>query len=634
MSLRHLTADEISQLTLQGCRCTCWDNISVADPFVADRYRNVAFDGCVVLLPAQRNGSYRSTSYEAGIYNARIADCKVGRDVHISNVGNVISDCDICDNAIICNVGTIGCVGATSHGNGVEVDVLSETGGREVPMHYGLTAQEAWAIAMCRHDKAAVDAMKSRIAAIAADARCRRSFIGEHAVVVNTAWVDAVNIRQNAIVESASRLVNGTVGENAYVGTNVIASDFIFAHQSTVDTAARLDHVFVGEGSRVANGFSAHHSLIFSNCILENGEAAALFAGPFTVSMHKSTLLIGCMTSMFNAGSGANQSNHLYKSGPCHHGIMQRGVKLGSGAYIMWPAHIGAFSVVMGSHKSHPDTSALPFSYLVAGASGASQVIPAITLGSIGIARDIDKWPRRDHRPAAPADAITFDLFNPYIAQRIIDGISLLEKMTSSQPDAEIYHGDGFIVTAAHARRGLQLYRDALQYYLLGVALRRVADGMPLAFNETDTAHRWLDVAGMAIPAGADVARICNLNNGDWERSYRDCEWQWVASTITDTLGISLADIDNAGIKNMLDDWLRLDTQFTEMLRRDAMKEFDHTIPGATAGFGLYDPAEQTADFQAVRGALADSSVAAILQSRTTAARTLAAALSNSPINV
>ena len=126
MSLRHLTADEISQLMLQGCRCTCWDNISVADPFMADRYRNVAFDGCVVLLPAQRNGSYRSTPYEAGIYNARIADCKVGRDVHISNVGNVISDCDICDNAIICNVGTIGCVGATSHGNGVEVDVLSD----------------------------------------------------------------------------------------------------------------------------------------------------------------------------------------------------------------------------------------------------------------------------------------------------------------------------------------------------------------------------------------------------------------------------------------------------------------------------------------------------------------------------
>lgn len=70
----------------------------------------------------------------------------------------------------------------------------------------------------------------------------------------------------------------------------------------------------------IEKGFTAHDSLVFSNCSLENGEACALFAGPYTVSMHKSSLLIGCQTSFMNAGSGTNQSNHMYKLGPVHWG--------------------------------------------------------------------------------------------------------------------------------------------------------------------------------------------------------------------------------------------------------------------------------------------------------------------------
>ena len=78
MSLRHLTADELRQLQLQGCRSHCWDNVKVCDPFAADHYRNVIFDGNVELYPVLCDGNYRSTVYEAGIYNARIIDCKVG----------------------------------------------------------------------------------------------------------------------------------------------------------------------------------------------------------------------------------------------------------------------------------------------------------------------------------------------------------------------------------------------------------------------------------------------------------------------------------------------------------------------------------------------------------------------------
>ena len=111
--------------------------------------------------------------------------------------------------------------------------------------------------------------------------------------------------------------------------------------------------------------FSALHSLFFANSEGLLGEACHVFAGPYTLTHHKSTLLIAGYYSFFNAGSGTNQSNHMYKMGPVHQGIMQRGCKTSSDAYLLWPAHIGAFTMVMGRHYHHANISHLPFSYLL-----------------------------------------------------------------------------------------------------------------------------------------------------------------------------------------------------------------------------------------------------------------------------
>ena len=50
---------------------------------------------------------------------------------------------------------------------------------------------------------------------------------------------------------------------------------------------------------------------------------------------HKSTLLIAGLFSFMNAGSGSNQSNHMYKLGPIHQGILERGAKTSSDSYIL-----------------------------------------------------------------------------------------------------------------------------------------------------------------------------------------------------------------------------------------------------------------------------------------------------------
>lgn len=60
-----------------------------------------------------------------------------------------------------------------------------------------------------------------------------------------------------------------------------------------------LRRCFVGEGVVIENGFSAENSLFFANSHLNHGEACAVFAGPYTVSHHRSTLLIARILLVF-----------------------------------------------------------------------------------------------------------------------------------------------------------------------------------------------------------------------------------------------------------------------------------------------------------------------------------------------
>ena len=63
----------------------------------------------------------------------------------------------------------------------------------------------------------------------------------------------------------------------------------------------------------------------------------------------------------------------------------------------MAPAIEGPFTLVLGRHTQHHDTSAFPFSYLVE-QDGRSALMPGANLTSYGTVRDIGKWPERDRR--------------------------------------------------------------------------------------------------------------------------------------------------------------------------------------------------------------------------------------------
>jgi NDP-sugar pyrophosphorylase family protein len=348
----------------------------------------------------------------------------VGNDCLIENVGSYISNYHIGDQCYIRNIGSMMVTGRNAFGNGVTVAALNESGSCAFPICEGLSSQTAYVMAMFDHRPELVAGLKQLVEAEVERHISSYGQVGDGAIICDTRQIVNVCIGAGCMVNGASKLVNGTLlnegGCESTVGSDVIAQDFILSGGAQLDNGVILSRCFVGQGSHLNNRFTATDCYIASNCHFENGEACSMFAGPYTVSHHKSTLLIAGLYSFMNAGSGTNQSNHLYKTGPVHQGLMHRGCKTGSGCYIMWPATIGAYTLVKGSVNKHPDTTCFPFSYLI-GEGHKNRLIPGQNLFAVGTWRDWLKWPLRDKRvKGAEHDLIRFDLLTPFVLHHAI----------------------------------------------------------------------------------------------------------------------------------------------------------------------------------------------------------------------
>ena len=431
-SYRKLSDTEIAVLQSQMCTAEDWNRIEVSEGFTPEFIRYTRFSGDIRIGAFNKEfclaGGMKKHS---GLYHTTLHNVTVGDDCCIENVKNYIANYEIGSDTFIENVDIILTDGVSSFGNGVEVAVLNETGGREVMIYDGLSAQIAYVMALYRHRPELIARLRCMIMSYVESVKSDMGHIGSNVTIADAGYIKNVRIGDWCKIEGASRLKNGSINSNGHapvhVGVGVVGDDFIISSGSEVEDGVTFSRCFIGQACRLGHNYSASDSLFFSNCQGENGEACAIFAGPYTVTHHKSTLLIAGMFSFMNAGSGSNQSNHMYKLGPIHQGIMERGAKTASDSYLLWPAKVGAFSLVMGRHVSHQDTSDLPFSYLIEQQS-TSYIVPGANLKSVGTIRDAKKWPRRDARKdPQKLDCINYNLLSPYTIRKMLDGISLLK---------------------------------------------------------------------------------------------------------------------------------------------------------------------------------------------------------------
>lgn len=630
---RQLTGIEIATLKSQMCTASDWTAIEVAEGFSPAHVFYARFSGKI------RLGSFKKEfelaggmKKHSGLYHVTLHNVSVGDDCCIENVKNYIANYEIGDNTFIENVDIILTDGHSSFGNGVEVSVLNETGGREVMIYDRLSAQTAYVMALYRHRPKMIAGLSEMIGRYVESVSSSVGKIGSNVTIADTGYIKNVKIGDWCKIEGASRLKNGSINSTeaapVHIGVNVIGDDFIISSGASVEDGVTFSRCFIGQACHLGHNYSASDSLFFGNCQGENGEACAIFAGPYTVTHHKSTLLIAGMFSFMNAGSGSNQSNHMYKLGPIHQGIMERGAKTASDSYILWPSKVGAFSLVMGRHVSHQDTSDFPFSYLIE-QQNTSYIMPGANLKSVGTIRDAKKWPVRDRRAEGDRlDQINYNLLSPYVIQKMLNGVRILKELqTVSGENSDSYAYQSGKIKRSSLLNGLRYYGMAIDKFLGNSLISRI---MKSEFSDIDDLRQalvprsaygegdWVDIAGMIAPKKAVSSLLEDIQNGvladvndvnarfaEIHSNYYDYEWKWAYKVIEEYYGVNLNTITADKLCELIGRWKSSVVGLDNLVYDDARKEFSLN---AMTSFGADgDEKVRQEDFMQVRGSLFES---------------------------
>ena len=593
MEYRPLSEEETRQLEFNNCWAENWENVTVSDGFMPNTVKNVNFYGTVRLGVFEKSVEVSGTFMKrSGIYNATLRNVTVGDNCLVENVGNYINNYVIGDDCYISNVCTMETTEGATFGEGNNISVLNEVGDGNVVSFHGLTSQIAALMVKHAGNAAFRTAMKRLVAEDIQRTVPETGTIGNGVKIINTKEITNTVIYDFCEINGAARISDCTIMSSpeasVFIGTGVICENSIIAHGSSIINSVKMQDCFVGEACKLSNGFTASQSVFFANSYMSNGEACAAFCGPFSASHHKSSLLIGGMFSFYNAGSATNFSNHAYKMGPMHYGTMERGAKTASGAYLLMPAHIGTFSVCFGKLMYHPDTRSLPFAYLIA-YGDIMYLVPGRNLTTVGLYRDIRKWPKRDMRSKNSRKSIVnFDWLSPFSVGEILEGKQILERLREASGDnVSTYNYHEYVINAASLRMGISHYDMALRIYM-GAVVKRVLKRYGAVEPPASTIGEgaWSDLSGLLLPESEEQRLIEQIKDGTLDDvqsiidefvaidgRYRDYQWAWTYRLILDYYHID--HITQADIDRIHTDYVEARRMWISEIRKDAEKEFN-----------------------------------------------------------
>ncbi|MEI0509318.1 DUF4954 family protein [Brachyspira intermedia] len=625
---RNLTNEEINFLKSQGCSSQSWEKILIKNVDLS-RIKDVQFHGKIKINALNGMVKYhKKVKLLASINRATLINVYINGNVYINNVGRFIENYKIEKGVIIENAGSIYMEGKSSFGNGVETSPIMEGDGRSVKIFYRLNSHIAYLVAMYRHEKVMREKINALIDEYTKQKTRRFGKIKKYAQIINARLIKNSLIDPYATIENTDEINNTTVISTkecpSYIGTSVILKDSIVLKGAHIVDGTVIKKAFIGEGVKLGRQFSCEDSLLFANCEGEHGEMFSIFAGPYTVTHHKATLLIASHFSFFNAGSGTNQSNHMYKLGPYHHGFMERGCKTGSNSYILWPSHIGAFSTVIGAHYDNVDTSDFPFSYITEHGYHQTRLIPALNLFGVGLSRDENKWRDRDRRKGDKKDLIIFNVFSPYTVSKIIKSEKILEeiKKENKNNDKDFLTYKNMIIKISSLDKYSKRYSIAIDLYLHNKILSYIENSKNideiiknLQYNEDTVFEKWVDIGGL-ICAKQRVDNIIKDLEDDkindiksltekFENIYNiysEDEKSWVMNTVKSRYNIN--DINKETIKKLLEDHKSLLKEAYNIFYKDVEKEYDIS---KMVSSGIDDKTVMEKDFEAVRGTVNDN---------------------------
>jgi hypothetical protein len=380
--LRTLTDEEVARLERQGNSAEEWSRVLISTHFDPERVRNCQFFGSVVLGRfAARVKLADGVELPAGVWNSTIVDSVLGDDVLIRNVA-LLANYVIGPRAAVVDCGQVVCEGETTFGNGVEVAVGVETGGRRLP----ICAEMDVALASAVAGSFGRGAVRERYLAVArehtARARSHRGIIEAEGRVLSTPRVKNVYVGAHAQINGATLVADSALlsseREPTCVSSGACVVSSVLQWGSSVSTMALVKRSLLTEHSHAERQGKVTDSILGPSTAVGAGEVTSSLLGPF-VACHHQSLLIATLwpEGKGNVAYGANVGSNHTSRAPDQELRAGEGMFFGLGVNVKFPADFSKapFTVVACGASLLPQKMTFPFSLI----STPSQYLPAVS---------------------------------------------------------------------------------------------------------------------------------------------------------------------------------------------------------------------------------------------------------------
>jgi hypothetical protein len=470
------------QMEAAGCWAADWSKVRVADGFSAHRVASVKFFGEISLgkFTADAVDADKGVKLPAGVYHSVVCDSVIGDDALVHNVG-VLSNYVVGPKAVVMNCQTVSCSGDTAFGNGVEMPIAIETGGREIHSYAELTIPVAEKVAKSRDNKELLKEYADFIAKYVEAAKSPKGIIEEGAKVINTAKVVNAYIGPFAIVDNATKVSESTLLSNkdekaevldgAWVSKSILQWGCEAASMGIVQESVCTEHSHVERHGKVTQ------SILGPNTGVAEGEVTAALCGPF-VGFHHQSLLIAALwpEGKGNVGYGANVgSNHTSKA-PDQEIWPGEGTFFGLGTNIKFPSNFtkAPYSIIATAVNALPQRVEFPFSLINSPADAYEGISPAYNEIMPGwvlsdniytVKRNEGKYMKRNK---ARRSAFVFEVFRPDIVDLMLEGRKRLQNVKETKKvysDKDVKGlGKNFMLESSRVK-AIEAYTFYIQFY-------------------------------------------------------------------------------------------------------------------------------------------------------------------------
>ena len=590
---KPLTTSQIDTLVHNRNTSDNWNNILVADNFLANLVKNCKFYGLVrigAMEPYYRE--FHNFRMAVGLYNSTIISCDLGNNVCIDNV-DYLSHYIIENDAMIANVHELAITDHSKYGNGILkegedeklrtwIEVCNENGGRSILPFDGMLAGDAYLWSKYRADTELLEKFKVFTATKFDGKRGYYGKVGERTVIKNCGILKDVLIGTDAYIKGANKiknvtinsdaarhtqigegceLVNGIIGFGCRIFYGVKAVRFVIASHSQLKYGARLINSYLGNNSTISC-CEVLNTLIF----------------PSHEQHHNNSFLCASLImGQSNIAAGATiGSNHNSRSADGEI-IAGRGFWPGLCVSLKHNSIFASFTIIAKGDFPAELNVPIPFCLISNDVTSNNLVVmPAywFLYNMYAMERNAWKYIDRDKR-IEKLQLIEYDYLAPDTINEIFTGLEILQKLKVRDDGTALTTGwenndrDTLIIKIPQA---IKTYKELIQYYavsqmLLHIRTNKFTDFV--AFKKTLATKimraQWMNIGSQLIKKSSVQKLLDGIKTGkikSWDEvhdvyaaegnKYADDKLQHAFTALLEILNITSKQFTPAVFKTLL----------------------------------------------------------------------------------